>query len=205
LCFLLSASAWWWLWTTFPRFSAFRTKHPPQGVHHKPSEYNSPPGPPSGWSGGTLDIPWTCPIPIEPPQTPVFDQPSLSKSLFSGISAAERFRSGADRRQGSAPPPRLPGSSGCGSVRGTPICPAPRDLEQQPVGTQLRPRLKPLRLELVSPTGQRGRCPFCCRPARRGPLFASLAAFCSELIAPLQFPTPTRQKNGPAQVALVSA
>jgi hypothetical protein len=40
---------------------------------------------------GTLDIPWTCPIPIEPPQTPVFHQPSLSRSLCCGISAPERF------------------------------------------------------------------------------------------------------------------
>jgi hypothetical protein len=44
----------------------------------KSSEYNSPRSPPTGWSGGTLDIPWTCPIPIEPLQTPVFDQPHLS-------------------------------------------------------------------------------------------------------------------------------
>ena len=40
---------------------------------------------------GTLDILWTCPIPIEPPQNPIFDQPSLSRPLSCGISAAERF------------------------------------------------------------------------------------------------------------------
>src|ERR1017187_5284633 len=57
------------------------------GVHHKPSEYKSLPAAPSGWSGGTLDIPWTCPIPIEPHQTPVFDQPSLSGPLSYGIPA----------------------------------------------------------------------------------------------------------------------
>ena len=50
-------------------------------VHHKPSEYNSPPAPPWGWSGGSLDKPWTCPGTIEPPQTPVFDQPDLSISV----------------------------------------------------------------------------------------------------------------------------
>jgi hypothetical protein len=66
------------------------------GVHHKHPEYNSPPAPPSGWSGGTLDKPWTCPGTIEPPQTPVFDQPSLSRRRSCGISAAERFRCGAD-------------------------------------------------------------------------------------------------------------
>ena len=60
-------------------------------MHHKPPEYNSPPAPPPGRSGGTLDLPWTCPIPIEPPQTPGFDQPSLFNSLSRGISAAERF------------------------------------------------------------------------------------------------------------------
>ena len=70
--------------------------HSPQRVHHKPSEYNLPPAPPSGWSGGTLVPPWTCPIPIEPPRTPVFDQPSLSRPLSCGISAAGRFRCGAD-------------------------------------------------------------------------------------------------------------
>ena len=66
------------------------------GVHHKPPEYNLPPAPPSGWSGGTLDKPWTCPGTIEPPQTPVFDQSSLSKPPSCGIGAAERFGCGAD-------------------------------------------------------------------------------------------------------------
>ena len=71
--------------------SAFCILHSPERVPHKPSEYNSPPALPSGWSGGTLVPPWTCPIPIEPPQTPVFDQPSLSRPLSRGISTAERF------------------------------------------------------------------------------------------------------------------
>jgi len=65
------------------------------GVNHKPSEYNSTSAPPSGRSGGTLDIPWTCPGTIEPPQPTVFDQPSLSRPLSCGISAAERFGCGA--------------------------------------------------------------------------------------------------------------
>jgi hypothetical protein len=41
---------------------------------------------------GILDKPWTCPGTIAPPQTPVFEQPSLSRPLSCGISAAERFR-----------------------------------------------------------------------------------------------------------------
>src|SRR5450759_4048081 len=61
------------------------------GVHHKCSEYNYPPTPLLGWSGGTLDKPRTCPGTIEPPQTPVFDQPNLSKPLSQGTSAAQRF------------------------------------------------------------------------------------------------------------------
>jgi hypothetical protein len=62
--------------------SAIRNPHSPHGVPHKPSAYNSPPSPPSRWSGGTLDKPWTCPGTIEPSQTPVFDQPHLSSSLY---------------------------------------------------------------------------------------------------------------------------
>ena len=46
---------------------------------------------PRGGLGGTLDKPWTCPGTIEPPQTPVFDQPSLSRPLSCGISSAERL------------------------------------------------------------------------------------------------------------------
>jgi hypothetical protein len=51
------------------------------GVHHKHPEYNSPSAAPWGWSGGTLDKPWTCPGTIEPSPTPVFDQPHLSSPL----------------------------------------------------------------------------------------------------------------------------
>ena len=48
-------------------------------VPHKHSEYNSPLPPLSGWSGGTLDIPWTYPGTIDHPQTPCFNQASLSE------------------------------------------------------------------------------------------------------------------------------
>src|ERR1017187_2041134 len=76
--------------------SRFKVQGSRFGVYHKPSEYNPPPAPPSGWSGGTLDKPWTCPIPIEPPQTPVIDQPSLSIPLSFGIFAAKRLKCAAD-------------------------------------------------------------------------------------------------------------
>jgi hypothetical protein len=75
--------------------SAFRSR--PSSLHHKHPEYNPPSAPPSGWSGGTLDIPWTCPIPIEPPQTPVFDQPSLSNS---GCTLSADTRCGAQAATG---------------------------------------------------------------------------------------------------------
>jgi hypothetical protein len=115
-CFLLSAlcfpSA-----AALPRHSSFFILHSPRrgfgwlrravrcwmldvgcwmfSVRHKPSEHNSPPSPPSRWSGGTLDKPWTCPGTIEPPQITVFDQPRLSRPLSCGISATERIRRGA--------------------------------------------------------------------------------------------------------------
>ena len=78
--FLVSAFTSWRLCPAFqgPKFEVRGSKF---GVHHKPPEYNSPPAPPSGWSGGTLDKPWTCPGTIEPSQTPVFDQPHLFSSL----------------------------------------------------------------------------------------------------------------------------
>jgi hypothetical protein len=65
--------------------SEIRIPHSPPGVHHKPSEYNFHRAPSAGWSGGTLDKPWTCPGTIEPSQPPVFEQPSLSRLLSSGI------------------------------------------------------------------------------------------------------------------------
>ncbi len=45
--------------------SAFRFH--PLSLHHKPHEYNSPPAPPSGWSGRTLDMPWYHRTPSNPP------------------------------------------------------------------------------------------------------------------------------------------
>ena len=87
-------------------FSSFILLPSPQGsefgFHNKLPEYNSPPAPPSGWSGSTLDKPWTCPGTIEPPQTPVFDQPSLFRPLSCGLSAAEGFTRGADPRSEAA-------------------------------------------------------------------------------------------------------
>ena len=113
LCFILHPSSFClhpvWLCPAF-QGSRFEVRGSKFGVHHNPSEYNSLPVPPSGWSGGTLDKPWTCPIPIEPPQTPVFDQPSLSRPLACGISAAERFRCAADRWSADARSFRLCGS-----------------------------------------------------------------------------------------------
>jgi hypothetical protein len=51
------------------------------GVYDKRSKYNCPPVPPPGWSGGTPVPPWTCPIPIELLETPIFDQPHLFRAL----------------------------------------------------------------------------------------------------------------------------
>ena len=51
------------------------------GVPNKLSEYNLPLPPRSGWSGGTLDKPWTHPGTIDPLPDPVFDQARLSMSF----------------------------------------------------------------------------------------------------------------------------
>jgi hypothetical protein len=64
-----------------------RTGGSESSAFHKHTEYNSPPAPPWRWSGGTLVPAWTCPIPIDLPQTPVFDQPGLSKTLSCGSGA----------------------------------------------------------------------------------------------------------------------
>ena len=87
-----------WLWSGFGRL----VKEPPclgpnrvsprrlwtldlrlwtPGFPHKPPDFNSSRAPPSVWSGGTLDKPWTCPGTMEPAQTLIFDQPHLSSSL----------------------------------------------------------------------------------------------------------------------------
>jgi hypothetical protein len=93
-CFLLSALCFPSV-ASLPSLSRFEVQGSKFGVFHKPSEYNSPPPPPSGWSGGTLDKPWTSSGTIEPSQSLVSDQPSLSRPLSGGIPAAERFRCGA--------------------------------------------------------------------------------------------------------------
>jgi hypothetical protein len=77
------------LGATLPGFSRFEVRGSKFSVFHKHTESNSPPVSPSGWSGGALDIPWTYPIPIDPPRTPVFDQPGLSKPLSGGVNIAE--------------------------------------------------------------------------------------------------------------------
>jgi hypothetical protein len=59
-------------------------------MHHKHSEYNPPLPPPSGWSGGTLDISWTYPGTIDHPQAHIFDQARLSKSISCGFSSVQR-------------------------------------------------------------------------------------------------------------------
>jgi hypothetical protein len=51
-------------------------------IHDKHTEYDFPPVSPRGWSGGALDMPWYHPIPIDPSQTPIFDQAGLSKSTW---------------------------------------------------------------------------------------------------------------------------
>ena len=64
-----------------PGFSRFEVRGSRFGSNHKHPESNSPLPPPPGWSGGTLDKPWTYPGTIEPLADPVFDQACLSKSV----------------------------------------------------------------------------------------------------------------------------
>jgi hypothetical protein len=81
------------------------------GARHKYSKYTPPLPPRSGWSGGTLVPPWYLPIPIDSPQTPIFNQASLSKSLSCGFSAVKRC-SGLDVEGWVLDvPPRQPGLS----------------------------------------------------------------------------------------------
>jgi len=49
-------------------------------------EYTSPPLPPSAWSAGTLDKPWTYPGTIEPPQSSVFIRTKLPSTPGPGNS-----------------------------------------------------------------------------------------------------------------------
>ena len=80
----------------FAGLSGFRFH--PSSRRHKPSEYNSPPPPPSGWSGGTLDIHWTCPGTTEP-----FKPLLLTSQAYPDLSPAappRRNDSGAGRTFG---------------------------------------------------------------------------------------------------------
>ena len=86
--------------------SAIRNPHSPPCVLHKPFEYNSPPAPPLGWSGGTLDLPWTCPIPIEPLKPPFL----ISQAYSDHFPAAFLRRDDSGRRQTSGR--RVHGASG---------------------------------------------------------------------------------------------
>jgi hypothetical protein len=87
--FVLSAFSWRGLGSAV-QGSRFRVQGSRFRVHHKNTEYNSPPAPPSGWSGGTLDIPWTYPGTIDQPQDLIFDQARLSKSVSCDFSAVPR-------------------------------------------------------------------------------------------------------------------
>jgi len=111
-CFLLSAFCFR-SGVALPGHSAFCILPSLPGVHHKHSEYTPPIPPPSGWSGGTLVPPWTCPIPTEHPQSPLLNQASLSKSLSCGFSARAASSSlqshvGTPRRDVRPPAPRWP-------------------------------------------------------------------------------------------------
>jgi hypothetical protein len=64
-------------------------------VDDKPSEYNSPPSTPWGWSGGCLVPLWYLPIPISYLKHPFVNQSRLSKPLSRGFSALKPF-SGLD-------------------------------------------------------------------------------------------------------------
>ena len=79
-----------WLCPAF-QGSKFEVRGSRFGANHKHPESNSPLPPPSGWSGGTLDKPWTHPGTIEPISDPIFDQARLSKSVSRGSSARSRY------------------------------------------------------------------------------------------------------------------
>jgi hypothetical protein len=81
-----------WLCPAF-QGSQFEVRGSRFGANHKHPESNSPLPPPSGWSGGTLDKPWTYPGTIEPLEDPVFDQARLSKSVPGRSSAGKRCAS----------------------------------------------------------------------------------------------------------------
>jgi hypothetical protein len=87
-----------------PGLSRFKVRCSKFGLQHQQPEYNSPSAPPSGWSGGTLDKPWTSPSTVDPAQAPIFDQPHLSRSLHPPL---RRLRSSLYRQStGLFSPPR---------------------------------------------------------------------------------------------------
>ena len=73
-CILPSSFAPMWLWVALTGLS---WRRPPQ-TYKKPESIR-PASPASGCPPTGLVPPWTCPIPIEPPQSPIFDQPSSSR------------------------------------------------------------------------------------------------------------------------------
>ena len=86
----------WWLCPAV-QGSKFEVRGSKFGVQYKLSEYIPPLPPRSGRSGGTLDKPWTYPGTIDHPQSPIFKQASLSKSMTESsapVPCAWRFAGG---------------------------------------------------------------------------------------------------------------
>ena len=71
--------------------SRFEVQGSKYRIDHKHSQYSPPLPPPSGWSGGTLDNPWTYPGTIDHLPSPLFEQASLSRSVSCGFSALWRY------------------------------------------------------------------------------------------------------------------
>jgi hypothetical protein len=113
------------LWWLFPcrRRSRFEVRGSKFRVHHKHPEYNSPPTPPSRWSGGTLVPLWHLPIPIAGPKGSLFNQPSLSKSLAYTLFAVKRIWAPYAERRGLKLDPvgRVPSLGGSANGRNQPL------------------------------------------------------------------------------------
>ena len=76
------------LLVALPGLSRFKVRGSKFGLQHQQPEYNSPSAPPPGWSGGTLDKPWTSPGTVDPAQAPIFDQPLIQVAPSAATSAA---------------------------------------------------------------------------------------------------------------------
>jgi hypothetical protein len=100
---LLPECGFWRLCRAIPH-SALRIPHSPQGVHHKQPKYKLSLPPPSAWSGGTLDKPWTYPGTIDHPQSPIFKQASLSKSESASSASGSRPPGAASNSPASTTP-----------------------------------------------------------------------------------------------------